>query len=110
MVVLKKVKGATVLETLVATIIIVVVFMLSSMILNNLFSASVKNNTQDIKTRLYKLRYLQLHNKIALPYQEAYKTWHIAVLKETLQDDLITFEATDSILKTSILETYHANH
>ena len=37
MVVLKKIKASTLMETLVATVLIIVVFMAASMILNNMF-------------------------------------------------------------------------
>ena len=111
MAVLKKVKGTTILETLVATILIVIVFILSSMILNELFSATVKNNTQDVEGRINNLRYLQLHEKITIPYQESYKKWNITVVKTDSQEGfLIAFEAINSNSKKSISKTYHANH
>ncbi len=52
MVVLKKIKAFTLMETLVATVLIVIVFMISSMLLNNLFYNSIKDNTIAIDAHL----------------------------------------------------------
>ena len=60
MVVLKskyKIKGSTLMETLVATVVIVIIFMMASLILNNLFSNTIKNNTQSIDSYLNELQY-----------------------------------------------------
>ncbi len=80
MVVLKKLKASTLMETMVATVLIVVIFMLSSLILNSLFSAQVKNNLQPLKTRLTKLEYLYNNKRIVLPYYEEWQGWEITIV------------------------------
>lgn len=77
MVVLRKIKGSTLMETMVATVLIVVVFMLSSLILNSLFSAQVKGNLKPLKMHLTKLEYLYSTKKIILPYFEEWHGWEI---------------------------------
>ena len=42
--VLKRIKGSTLMETLVATVLIVVVFMMASLTLNALFSTTITTN------------------------------------------------------------------
>ena len=61
MVILKKIKASTLMETLVASVLIVVVFMISSMILNNLFSNTIKSNTRAIEAHINELQYLYIN-------------------------------------------------
>jgi peptidoglycan hydrolase CwlO-like protein len=100
MVILKRVKGSTLMETLVATVIIVLVFMVSSMILNTLFSSSVNNNTQAIESHLNELQYLQLHEQLEIPYDDAFQNWNVTINRYKENDKYrIEFEATNQ--KTS---------
>ncbi|WP_290698293.1 hypothetical protein [Lacinutrix sp.] len=85
MVILKKVKSSTLMETLVATVLVVIVFMLASMILNNLFSTTINNNTQVIDTHLNELQYLLQNDKIELPYTETFQNWNVTI--ENYQDN-----------------------
>ena len=79
MALLKTIKAATLMETLVATALIIVAFMISSMVLNNLFSSTVKSNTRAIEARLNQLQYLELNDQLQLPYNEDFADWEIAV-------------------------------
>jgi hypothetical protein len=79
MAVLRKIKASTLMETMVATVLIVVIFMISSLILNALFSAQVNGNLQPIKSRLDQLEYQYANQQINLPYYEEWKTWHITI-------------------------------
>lgn len=79
MVVLKRIKGSTLMETLVATMLIMIIFMLASMILNNLFSSSVNNNTRAISAKLNELEYLYENEKLVVPYYDDYNNWTISV-------------------------------
>lgn len=108
MVVLKKIKGSTLMETLVATVLIVVIFMLSSMILNNLFSNSIKNNTTTLRSHLNELQYLQQYNQIQLPYRDAYNNWDISITKFKEGDKaLIEFSAIHTETKKMIQYITH---
>jgi type II secretory pathway component PulJ len=92
-----RVKGSTLMETLVATVLIVLILMLASMILNNLFSNTIKNNTQAINNHLNELQYLQQHEQLLLPYADSYKNWDVTV--ERYKEDnktLIEFEAINT--------------
>jgi len=85
----RKIKGATLMETLVATVLIVIVFMLASMILNNLFSNTIKSNTRVIDAYISELEYQYINDKITLPYQTDFKHWSIEIF-ETNSDRAIT--------------------
>ncbi|MGS2765225.1 hypothetical protein [Sinomicrobium sp. M5D2P9] len=78
----RKVKASTLMETLVATVLIVVIFMVTSLVLNNLFSGSVSQDTRKIENRLRVLGYMVQRNKIELPYSEDFGEWNISVLAE----------------------------
>ncbi|GAA3647246.1 hypothetical protein [Flavivirga jejuensis] len=97
MVVLKKIKGSTLMETLVATVLIVVIFMISSMILNNLFSNTIKKNTRAIEAHINELQYLCKNEKLIIPYYDDFNSWDIAI---TTQKDgnktIILFEAINT--------------
>tara|TARA_R110002111_G_scaffold62859_1_gene103883 strand:+ start:297 stop:596 length:300 start_codon:yes stop_codon:yes gene_type:complete len=93
------------METLVATVLIVVIFMMASMILNNLFSNSIKNNTRAIEAQLSELQYLNENDKLEIPYNEDFKDWQIVVdsYKENNMT-IIEFEATNSNTSKTIIK------
>ena len=81
--VLKKIKSATLVESLVATVLIVIIFVVSSLIINNLLLNGFNNNTTEIENRLYELEYEYQNKKILLPYQERFQNWNILIEKNT---------------------------
>lgn len=103
MAVLKKIKASTLMETLVATVLIVVVFMISSMLLNNLFYNSIKDNTRVIDSHLNELQYLYQNNKLILPYYDDYNSWSIsiALLKEKGKNSIV-FDAVNTTTNKTI--------
>ena len=109
MVVLKKITASTLMETLIATVLVVVTFLLASMILNNLVSNSVTSNTMAIDSRLIELQYLQQHQKLEIPYSERFQNWSISIerLKEH-NETLIVFEATNLDRHKTIRKTDNA--
>jgi type II secretory pathway component PulJ len=110
MVILKKIKGSTLMETLVATVLIVIIFMLASMTLNNLFSNTIKNNTQVIETYLNELEYLEQHNQLVLPYAETFQNWDVTIetYKENNQS-IIEFEVINPKTNKTISFTKNAD-
>ena len=77
-----KLKASTLVETLVGTVIIVVIFAIASMTLNSVFKNTMKNNTLQIDNHLYKLQYLHQNNKLIVPYQEEFGNWEIEINKK----------------------------
>ncbi len=82
MALLKKLKSATLIEALVATIIIIIIFMISSLILNNLLATSFSKNTHGVENRIHEIIYSFDNNKFKLPYNEEYEQWDIEVFSE----------------------------
>ncbi len=79
MVILKKIKSATLVETLIATVLIVVIFIIASLTINNILLNDFNRNTLSVENRLYELEYSLEHNKIELPYTEKYEDWDIII-------------------------------
>lgn len=82
MVVLKKVKAATLIETLTASVLIVVVFMVASLVLNNVFKNTVQVSKVNVNARINELYYLGVHEKLKLPYSENFENFEIEVYEE----------------------------
>ncbi|AOR27525.1 hypothetical protein FORMB_04710 [Formosa sp. Hel1_33_131] len=109
MAVLKKIKASTLMETLIATVLVVITFLLASMILNNLVSNAVTSNTMAIDTHLIELQYLQQHQQLEMPYSERFQNWSISVERLVeYNEPLIVFEATDLDRHKTIRKTYNA--
>ena len=104
MVVLKKIKASTLMETLVATVLIVVVFMMSSLIMNNLFTNTIKNNTRSINNHLNELEYLFINNELKVPYLESYKNWEITIKESGNNTHLILLEAINEKTNKTIIK------
>jgi len=107
MAILKKIKGSTLMETLVATVLIIIIFMVASIILNNIFSNSINSNTDAINTHLTELHYLEINNKIELPYKESLGDWNITI--DSFKDNLntiIELEANNIKTNKTILKQY----
>jgi len=78
----RKIPASTLMETLVGTVLIVVLFMVASMLLNSLFSGSIKFNTSDATEYLHELQYQYQHQQLKLPYDEERDLWQISVVRE----------------------------
>ncbi|MDC7996889.1 hypothetical protein [Gilvibacter sediminis] len=81
MVILKKIRAATLMETLTAVLIVVVVFSIASASLQNIYGAEVKNNDDLFRNRLKELAYLAKNNKLSYPFLEDTTAWNIYLEK-----------------------------
>lgn len=102
--VLKKIKGSTLMETLVSTVLIIVIFMITSLILNNVFSSTIKNNTRDITAHLNKLEYLLLNEVAQAPYSDDYNNWRITISKEVRDSESIYIIKANNSTTNQIIE------
>lgn len=83
------------METLIATVLIMVVFIVSSLILNNLFSNSIKNNTRGITAKINEIEYLYKNGKITLPFYDDYGFWEIK-FETSDKSGLVNINATNT--------------
>lgn len=103
MVILKKIKSATLIEAVVATILVVIIFIIASLIINNLVFNTFSKNTHNVETRINELEYEIQNNTLKLPYQENYKNWTIDIELETISTKkIISISAVNSISKKEI--------
>lgn len=79
---LKKIRGSTLLESLIASVLIVIIFMVSSLVLNNIINSKIKNDTASIDYFIKKTEYNYINNKITLPYSYYENDWFIQVIEE----------------------------
>ncbi|MBL4604157.1 MAG: hypothetical protein JKY02_00380 [Flavobacteriaceae bacterium] len=90
-----QVKGSSLIETLIATIIIMIVFGIAMMSITNILENTVKNSTSVIDTELNKLSYQYRHNLIKVPDVMELGLWKIEVKKAKEGElDYVVFEAT----------------
>ncbi|MEP3208639.1 MAG: hypothetical protein ABJN95_05595 [Maribacter sp.] len=87
MALLKKIKGSTLMETMVATVLIVVLFLMASMLLNSIFASTIKDDTQNVSARISELEYQYQHGLIALPHYETYNDWEISFEIENMEHE-----------------------
>ncbi|WP_378185638.1 Tfp pilus assembly protein FimT/FimU [Aquimarina sp. W85] len=105
MVILKKIKGATLIETLTASVILILVFMIASLSFNTVFGNHIERNTGRIENRINELHYQYIHRKIKLPYFETYGKFEIEI---SIKDrKTIAVYRKDSKEKTRIFCGYH---
>lgn len=78
MALLSKLKAASLVETMIASVIIVTVFMVASFSINNVLLNSINSENTLLKSRLDEISYFALHNKLALPYYEEGLYWKIS--------------------------------
>lgn len=76
-----RVKGSSLVETLIATIIIMIVFGIAMVSISNILENNIKSSTSAIDTELNKLMYLYENGNLEVPSQESLKEWQIKVEK-----------------------------
>ncbi len=102
MVILKKIRAATLIETLTASVLIIIVFMIASLSFNNIFSNQIKKDHSAIENRIKELEYRIIHHQLQLPYTEDFGTWEIEITSND-NDITISYNHGDSTHKKQIL-------
>ena len=77
MALLKRIRASTLMETMVATVLIVVIFMIASLVMNNIFGNTVKFATGKSDYYLNKLEYQIKKGHLQVPFSDSYDTWEI---------------------------------
>ncbi len=94
------------METLVATVLIVVVFMMASLTLNALFSNTITTNDDPVRQELLFLQYTYEHGKLSLPYYVELDAWDISVQEKGVKGTkAIVFLAINTISKREVTYT-----
>lgn len=102
----KKVKGTTLMETLVATVLIVIVFMISSLILNTLLKVHFQNDTREIREHLEYIEYRIKNQAIKTSILSDYSRWTIRQINDTGNPKGVVLEATDQQSQRRIIHAF----
>lgn len=78
MVILRKLKASSLLETLTASVIIMIVFMIASFSFNNVFLNSIRSDDTLLKNRIHEITYFFKHDKLNFPFYEDEEYWIIS--------------------------------
>lgn len=81
------------METMVASVLIVVIFMVASLILNNYLRSYARNNTTAIEEVLTELEYRAGLGNLKLPYEDKLDNWIIEA-EQVQRDGLLSIEFT----------------
>ncbi len=79
MALLKKVRAATLVETMVASVIIIIVFLIASLSVNNIFRGTINSDDTLLQNRINELTYFINHEKIKIPFYEETNLWDIGI-------------------------------
>ena len=91
------------METMVATVLIVVLFMMSSLLLNTIFASSVTGNNQQLTTHLQELEYQYKNGTLSIPYYEELNDWDIELDTESIgTSTFLSLQATHRETKQQI--------
>ncbi len=104
-VVLKKIRAATLVETIIASGIVLIVFTIGSLSLNNVFQSVVKHNEGPFQNRVKELTYLAKNKTLELPFYEDTSTWDITIEKSETK---IQLEAHYKPTKETTTKILHA--
>ena len=104
MALLTKLKSATLVEALIATVICLVIFFIASLILNNVILNSFSKTHHSLVYRLNFLHDQVRNNNLSIPYQEQFMEWNINIIElNTADGDIIVLEVNDKT-KTQLLQ------
>lgn len=100
-----KLKASSLVETLVATVIIVLIFAVASLTLNNVFKNTIQKNTDVIDNQLNYLVYQYKNEQINIPHVDEFEDWEISIQKTNKQNEkYILFEAIHKKHKKLVLK------
>lgn len=86
-----------------ATVLIVIVFMMASMTLNALFVNTVANNTNEVQQELLFLKYQYENGQLTLPYYDGLEDWEIMVeAQDWNSNEQVIFSAEHLLTKKKV--------
>lgn len=102
----QKLKGSTIVETLVASVIIIIVFTVATVILNNVFRNSIQKDDSALQNKLQKVVYQEKHQNMRLPIEKNDEKWEIISYKREDADlSLLQIEAKPKLTGKPIIKT-----
>ncbi|TVZ52263.1 hypothetical protein [Dokdonia sp. Hel_I_53] len=78
-----KVKGASLIESVIATVIIIVVFTIASITFTTVMRGGMQSNTFKVQNKLDFLFYKYENGQLKIPYDEEYEKFFIKIFHTT---------------------------
>lgn len=97
-----KLKASTLVETLTATVILLIVFSIAIAILLSVFQQTVHKNDTAVQNYIHQLSYQIEHHKLKVPYNENFYNWRILVKKDDTDEKYIHIIAVHKISKNRL--------
>lgn len=103
----RKLGSATLMEVVVATALIVVIFVVASLVLNNLLKSYYLGRTHQATYRINQLHYQLSNGTIVVPYHERYGDWDIEIKKESARGETcVAFRAENQESGKTVRRAY----
>lgn len=100
---LKKLKASSLTEVIVATTILLVVFAISLVTLNNMMMSSVKKDTGVMETKIEKIIYQYQNNQLKIPISYTEDNFIISIEKQSQKElQFLEFSITNIINKKKV--------
>lgn len=90
MALLKKIKAGTLVETIVASVLLVLIFGIASMVVSNVLKSNLLHNRLMVLYEIEKLEYRYLNDDLVLPYTESFQFFEVEVSEI---EGAVSFEA-----------------
>jgi predicted PurR-regulated permease PerM len=102
----KKISASSIIETLVASAIIILIFTIATVTLNTTLGNVIENDTQEVEKKITEISYQSRHEKIKIPDKIDTKNWLIQLTKEAQNNiNFLVFEAIHKRTKKKIVKT-----
>lgn len=92
------------METLVATVLLVVIFIVASLVMNNWLENSTRHSMSRAEAELLHLQYVYEHEGIEVPYQEENEGWVFSVFHEVDKSQNSNHSAVEVVFTAESLE------
>ncbi|MCL6220596.1 hypothetical protein [Zunongwangia pacifica] len=97
--VFRRFTASSLVENLVASVLIVIVFMIASLSINNVFGNYIQGDEHEIQRRFSELSYLFIHDKISYGFSENYEE-NVISIERTNGVPFLFLKRNGKLLKT----------
>lgn len=101
-----KVKASSITETIAATSIIIIVFTIAILSINNTLKNRVENDTSNIEREIQEIAYKNRYKKVEIPNLLDMDKWSIQISKKNKKNvNVLMFEAINKLSKKKLVKT-----
>jgi hypothetical protein len=101
----KKIRASSLTEVIVSTSILLIVFAISIATLNNVMVSTVRNDSQQLETKMERFVYQYKNNPIKIPLEIKEDDWVCKIIKTKYKGiDLLEFSITNIVTQKTIIK------